>query len=108
MRTHLCGIALLLLVVPTAPAQTPEKGTLHLQNARWDRIRVEVRIGPAADCDANPPFRTYNIRRGRVWRVKSEQVICWRFEGDPNTPGSAWTAWQSVQVSANRVHRVNL
>ncbi|MGH7645490.1 MAG: hypothetical protein ACREMR_07875 [Gemmatimonadales bacterium] len=108
MLIRRCGLAVLLVLAPVAAAQAPEKGILHLQNARWDRVRVEVRIGPSADCEANPTFRTYNVRRGRVWRVKSDQVLCWRRESDPDTPGSAWTAWESVQLAANRVHRVNL
>ncbi len=110
MLARCCCLALVLLLsLPVAAAQAPpEKGILHLQNARWDRIRVEVRFGPSVDCEANPPFRTYNVRRGRAWRVKSDQVLCWRRESDPDTPGSAWTPWESVQLSANRVHRVNL
>ncbi|MGH2607478.1 MAG: hypothetical protein ACRDHF_00190 [Tepidiformaceae bacterium] len=109
MLIRRCCLALLLVLAPVAAAQAPpEKGILHLQNARWDRVRVEVRIGPSADCEANATFRTYTVRRGRAWRVKSDQVICWRRESDPDTPGSAWIAWESVQLTANRVHRVNL
>jgi hypothetical protein len=70
-------------------------GTLLLRNATWDSVRVEVRAGTAADCDAMSPSAgaTRLLRRGRTWTIVTDKAVCWRRESDPAAPTGAWTTW---------------
>jgi hypothetical protein len=87
--------------------QTPA-GTLVLRNVQWDSVRVEARLGPAADCEANPVVGVRTLRRAQRWAFVSGQVVCWRRERVPGDATRGWTDWEQVRVPAATRREVEL
>jgi len=73
-------------------------GRLEVRNTLADSVRLEVRIGPSENCNANAHAATRVIRPGRTWAVASDQVVCWRRETGAADPTGPWSRWQSRRV----------
>src|ERR1700752_928076 len=118
----LCLGVISLLVLPTIPtvqadavaspilaAQTSSlPGTVELLNTRWERVRVEVRVGPSQTCEENSAQGPSVLRRDESWAVLSEEVVCWRRERVPGDPSAGWTAWEQSRVAPDQVRKVTL
>ena len=89
--------SLLLPVAPRVMRPLPAAGQLNLHNDRWDAVRVEVRVGPSAQCDQNLSGAIRTLRRGQVWAVVTGNVVCWRREANPGDGSGVWTGWVSQQ-----------
>jgi hypothetical protein len=73
--------------------------TLHLQDSTWNQIRVEVRVGSNATCDAFGSLGVQVLQRGQEWEVQfDDPVICWRSDQTPGDPASKWAAWHQVKL----------
>ena len=118
----LCLGVISLVVLPTIPtvqadavaspilaAQTPAfPGTLELRNTRWERVRVEVRVGPSQNCEENTAQGSSVLQRDESWAVFSEEVVCWRRERVPGDPSAGWTAWEQSRLAPDQVRKVTL
>jgi hypothetical protein len=93
---------------PILGAQTALPGTLELRNTRWERVRVEVRVGPSQNCDQNNAQGSSVLRRDESWAVISEETVCWRRERVPNDPSAGWTAWEQSRLAPDQVRTVTL
>jgi hypothetical protein len=63
---------------PRADGRLPQHPQLTLRNDTRDSVRVELRVGSAADCAQNGPAITRVIPPGRSWIIASPRSICWR------------------------------
>ena len=91
---------------PGRPA-APEPGTLVIRNIMWESVRIEVRIGPSANCEMNPLVGVRSLRKGRAWAVKSERGVCWRRERAPGSSArNAWTDWSRRVVPSRATVRI--
>ena len=90
------------------PARVDPSGKLVLVNAQWDRVRVEVRVGPSESCSQNESAGTRTLERDRRWTVVSDRVICWRREQSPGDPSGGWTAWESARLATDEVRNVTI
>jgi len=100
--------SLLLPVAPRVMRPLPAAGQLNLHNDRWDAVRVEVRVGPSAQCDQNLSGAIRTLRRGQVWAVVTGNVVCWRREADPGSGTGTWTPWASQLVALLGTQEVSL
>lgn len=78
------------------PAHNPKAGKavrkqLSLRNTTKDTITIELRVGDAPDCAANPPAATQTLPPGRAWLIASGRPICWR-RSDVKSPAAA-SSW---------------
>jgi len=99
--------ALPVLLAPALSAQAPA-GTLVLRNAQWDVVRVEARVGPSANCEANEPVGTRTLNQGQRWAFVADAVVCWRRERVPGDAEQGWTRWEPVRVPATTRREVEL
>ena len=108
--TPLALLAILLssLTPRSADAQEAANGILVLSNARWDSVRVEIRVGPSADCSLNPPLDVRTLRRNQRWAIVVDDVICWRREQASGEAASAGSDWGQARVAADSVRNVSL
>lgn len=83
-------------------------GMLELRNTRWERVRVEVRVGQSQNCEENSGQGSSVLRRDQSWAVLSEEVVCWRRERVPGDPSAGWTAWEQSQLAPDQVRNVTL
>ena len=118
----LCLGVISLLELPTIPtvqddavaspilaAQTPAlPGTVELRNTRWERVRVEVRVGPSQNCEQNSAQGSSVLLRDESWAVLSEEVVCWRRERVPGDSSAGWTAWEQSRLAPDQVRKVTL
>ena len=51
---------------------------LNLRNTTSDTITIELRLGDAPDCAANPPAASQMLPPGREWLIATPRPICWR------------------------------
>jgi hypothetical protein len=107
--TRAAGSRAAAAVAPRA-FRTDSAGTLVLRNARWDSVRVEVRVGATADCDQQPAGATRSLQLGSTWAVaaRAGQEVCWRREATPTEPTGAWTSWTARQLTARQVRTDSL
>jgi hypothetical protein len=63
---------------PTAAAKKATRKQLSLRNTTKDTVTIELRLGDAPDCAANPPATTQRLPPGREWLIASARPICWR------------------------------
>jgi len=83
--------------------------TLQLLNSSWNQIKVEVRVGPTANCDAFQSLGVYVLQRGQEWKVQfDDPVICWRRDQTPGDPSSTWAAWHLVNLADAEIRAVTL
>lgn len=103
-------LALLLsaLTPRSAEAQRATNGILVLSNTQWDSVRVEVRVGPSADCSANPPHVVRTLRRNQRWAIVTGDAICWRREQVPGNAAAAWTLWRQSRLTPDEIRDVAL
>lgn len=118
----LCLGVISLIVLPTVPTvqadavassilaeQTPAlPGKLELRNTRWERVSVEVRVGPSQNCEQNNTQGRSVLLLDESWAVFSEDVVCWRRERIPGDPSAGWTAWEQSRVAPDQVRMVTL
>jgi len=83
-------------------------GTLVLADTAWDRVQVDVRVGPSTDCAQNDSVGTKTLTRGQRWAVVSDQIVCWRREQVPGDASSGWTDWREAQPAPDAVQEVAL
>jgi hypothetical protein len=76
---------------PAGEAREPSR--LVLRNTRFDSVRVELRAGPAEDCENSRVLAVRSVPRGRAWGITTDQPICWRRVEDPTRATSAWGPW---------------
>jgi hypothetical protein len=94
---------------PTRAAQPSSfPGTLQLHNRRWDRVRVEVRVGPSDNCENNEVQGPSILRRDETWTVVSAESICWRRDQVPSDPSAGWTAWERTRLAPDAIRDVTL
>jgi len=94
---------------PILAAQTPAlPGRLELRNTRWERVSVEVRVGPSQNCEQNSAQGPSVLRRDESWAVLSGEVVCWRREFVPGDPSAGWTAWEQSRLAPDQVRKVTL
>lgn len=94
---------------PILAAQTPAlPGRLELRNTRWERVNVEVRVGPSQNCEQNTAQGSSVLLREESWAVLSEEVVCWRRERVPGDPSTGWTAWEQSRLAPDQVRTVTL
>lgn len=105
-RTRLLTLSPALLGVTAISPLEP--GQLVLRNTTWDRVEVEVRVGPSTTCGANPIGATRFLTRDQNWAVVSEEVICWRREETPGDTARVWTPWESVRLATDEIREVTL
>ena len=97
----------LIVLAVDGPSQTSPK-MLTIRNTSWDAVRVEVRVGPSTQCDANAHSAVKTLGRDRTWAIVSDEVICWRREQTPGDPNSAWSAWAQTRLALDEVRDVTL
>lgn len=106
------NLALAAVAAVFGPAQAGQStslpGTLELRNRRWERVRVEVRIGPSKNCDENDLQGPAVLRRDESWAVVSNEIVCWRRDQVPGDPSAGWTAWAQGQLASDQVRNVTL
>lgn len=77
-----------------ASSRAAKKATqkqLSLRNTTKDTVTLELRLGDAPDCAANPLATTQRLPPGREWLIASARPICWRRSDDEASPGlSSW------------------
>jgi hypothetical protein len=95
-------------IAGAARLRTPVGGVLALRNSTWDRIQVEIRLGPSSQCDLYPSLAVRTLKRGEAWAVVVDQVVCWRREASPGATPLTWTSWQARQVPSAGVDDVAL
>jgi hypothetical protein len=92
------AVSLALFTLASSPLRSAPvlraAGTLELRNADWEAVRVEIRIGPSATCEANPDYQTRTLLRGKVWSITTSEGVCWRREAQPGGATEQWTDWQ--------------
>lgn len=101
-------VAALLCLLGSPVAGQDPAGTLVLRNVRWDRVRIDARLGSSADCGANPSVGVRTLRRDRGWAFVSGKVVCWRREVVPGDSTQGWTDWEQVRVPAATRREVEL
>jgi hypothetical protein len=77
-----------------------EQGQILIRNRAWDSVRVEMRAGPSEDCEANPLVAVRTLKRGRRWKVLTDDNLCWRREMNPSNPTLEWTPWTKRRAGA--------
>jgi hypothetical protein len=83
--------------------------TLRLQNSSWNQVRVEVRVGRDAACDALGPLGVQVLQQGQEWEVHfDDPTICWRRDQTPGDPASKWAAWNQVKLADSEIRVVTL
>lgn len=82
--------------------------TLNLRNTTWPRVRVELRLGPSANCDDNTQSYVRTLNRGERWSVTTSLQICWRREKNPGSTGAEWTPWLRRSVNPGQIIDANL
>ncbi len=109
---RLCGALLLAAATATALSAQgrqgpgPTKGRLLINYPGFDSVRVEVRVGEAADCNRNPRAGLRYLKRGRTWSIHTDQTICWRREESPGRQFTGlWTAWKKRKIPPGRSER---
>ncbi|MGH7606460.1 MAG: hypothetical protein ACREME_03890 [Gemmatimonadales bacterium] len=108
MTARRSALALSLAFLAAATKPLLRTGTLVLHNSTWDRVQVEVRVGPSQTCSENDEAGTHTLRRDENWAVVSDQMICWRREQTPGDAAGGWTAWQSTRLGITQVRDVTL
>ena len=113
MKTALVAVALAIAPAssraqqqhsPSRPAPTarplqsqpkPKNGQITLRNATSDSVRVELRIGDAANCHKNPVASVQLVPPGRSWLIAAIHPICWRRATAGARSGSTaeWMPW---------------
>lgn len=78
------------------PDSTIRNAQLTLRNTTKDTLRVELRLGAATDCAANPLATLQLVPPGRDWLIATKRVICWRRQSVARTASQQWTAWHRV------------
>jgi hypothetical protein len=91
---------------PTPPR--PKNGQITLLNATDDSVRVELRIGDAADCSQNPIAAVKLIPPGRSWLIAALHPVCWRRSSPSRAAGKEWNPWQrnALAVGERKVVRL--
>jgi hypothetical protein len=83
--------------------------SLHLQDSSWSQVRVEVRVGPNATCEALGTLGVQVLEKGQEWAVQfDDPVICWRRDQTPGVAASGWAPWNRVQLAAGESRMVTL
>lgn len=110
IRRRSPALAFLLFAVCTTVAASvaAAPGTLELKNTRWERVHVEVRVGPSSRCEDNESQGTRALARDDSWAVVSEEVVCWRRERTPGDSTRGWQPWDQTQLAADEVREVRL
>ena len=79
-----------------------ERGQVLVRNRAWDSVRVEMRAGPSEECDENALVAVRTLKRGRRWKVFTDDNLCWRREMNPNNPTTEWTPWVKRRAGAGQ------
>ena len=104
----LTAVLLPAVLLTSAKQPTSLPGTLELHNRRWERVRVEVRVGPSENCDRNEAHGPTVLRRDESWAVVSDEIVCWRRDRLPGDASGGWTAWEHTRLASNEVRDVTL
>jgi hypothetical protein len=68
-----------------------KQSQLTLRNVTKDTVQVELRVGTAPDCAANPLSAVQSIPPGRRWLIATPRPICWRrLDVSPPAGASPW------------------
>ena len=110
MARRVVAFAFPVLVVCTTVAASValEPGTLELKNTRWERMHLEVRVGPSSHCEDNASHGTRLLARDESWAVVSDEVVCWRRERTPGDSTRGWQPWDQTQLAADEIREVRL
>ena len=107
--THLLfAAAFILLPVTGLAAQTPAtpsstKPEIRVLNTGTDSIRIEFRSGRNPSCDQKRSVGTRMIGPAKVWTVRSDGDLCYRYQKDPNQRSPTWSAWVQPLLTRSAV-----
>jgi hypothetical protein len=89
-------------------APLARNGQLTLRNVTSDTLRVELRIGDAADCAVNRQGVTRLLAPGKRWLVAVPTGVCWRQQRVARGAGIAWAPWRRQVVSVGQREEIAL
>jgi hypothetical protein len=72
--------------------------TVHLINADWNSVNVDVRQGDNGDVNQNNNLGTRNLARNQEWVIQTEQNIQYRWDRDPDNPNGTYTDWVNIPI----------
>lgn len=103
------ALAVASVLTPVGAAQPFSfPGTLELHNRRWDRVRVEVRVGQAEQCERNDIQGPSVLKLDEAWAIVSSENVCWRRDQVPGDASAGWTEWEQTRLATDELRDVTL